>query len=552
LGICAQIYSATKTSNTHELSAVESPETVALVFELNGDSKFLWSTAQPSIISEVASQHQYAGLLRTNITEATAHPALYSHPYCMGLPFGPLAFIPFAALVVADEDMPHALASKELVSLKGVESGNALAREIERLQHKLAEEGAKFMREPKTKLASTNGEFNVYLSYEGYKQADGRYTDMGVAKVGARMLLGDDFVDTLRTDKYEHIGASFAYAGRGIPFPFHVIATLPHASVQLEPEVRAEEGDQCDMRLRIQKEANEEMLKDNEEMLKVKDEVIAENEKMLKEKNEVITGNDKVITEKEEMIKEKEEALQVAQATSRMAMVRRNSRAIRGQQTPARSARRKFRRPLAVISSPLQLLRVPAWIYGEGGVQPWKAQPLVVPVDASSGKNSPSCITSSSSASTTACKTIRYALEHGQIAARKTSAPLELAVSPGVYLGECSEDGNAINIPTAIKKAGGRAGAVRIDCEKKGKAFNVTQAPTSTFHLEGLAIVNGTSAMGGAAFVEGGRMVLKDCAFADLESLASSAGNVFMGGGGFMFVVSRALVGVVVCTRNRN
>jgi len=169
-------------------------------------------------------------------------------------------------------------------------------------------------------------------------------------------------------------------------------------------------------------------------------------------------------------------------------------------------------------------------------------------VDAESGENSWSCIPSfatSSTSTSTSCKTIRYALEHGQIGARKQTRPLELEISPGLYLGECSDEGNAVTIATTIKKAGGRTGAVKIDCEKKGKAFNVTQTPNSTFHLEGLTIANGKSAMGGAAFIEGGHTVLKECTFDDLESLASSADGNFVGGGAIMFVVSRLLLDVV-------
>jgi hypothetical protein len=205
-------------------------------------------------------------------------------------------------------------------------------------------------------------------------------------------------------------------------------------------------------------------------------------------------------------------------------------------------------RTLELTTSSLRPLHSSAQTYVEGAVQLWKAAPLVVSVDAGSGGDTPSIPSSSSTASTSlasSCKTIRYALEHGQIGARKMSSPLELAVSAGVYLGECSEDGNTISIPTAVKKAGGSTGAVKIDCEKKGKAFNVTQTPNSTFHLEGLAIANGKSAMGGAAFIEGGHTVLKECTFDDLESLVSSADGNFVGGGAIMFVVSRLLLNVV-------
>jgi hypothetical protein len=310
------------------------------------------------------------------------------------------------------------------------------------------------------------------------------------------------------SEKHGCTGARFAYASRSISWPFHVITALPYASVTFDPEVRPESGNQCDRQLR--------------------------------EKDEMLEEKDKII------IKVKEEALQAVQEQSGMSMVHHSSRVNRGQRT-ARNARRKFRRPSALISSSLRPLHIPVRMYVEGAVQLWKALPLIVSVDAGSGNNSPSCIPfSAASTSTSAsCKTIRYALEHGQIAARSTSSPLELAVSPGVYLGECTEDGSAITIPTAITKAGGRTGAVKIDCEKKGKAFNVTQTPNSTFHLEGLTIANGKSAMGGAAFIEGGHTVLKGCTFDNLESLASSAEGNFVGGGAIMFVVSRLLLDVV-------
>jgi hypothetical protein len=346
--------------------------------------------------------------------------------------------------------------------------------------------------------ANTKDKFNLYMCYTGYEEADEQYAGMGTSRLGTGVLLvDDDFADALQTDK--HAGAS-----RSISSPFHMIAALPYASVPLESEARAGGGDQCNREL----QAKDERIKANEEMLLEKDNIIHMQEGAL-------------------------------QAKSGLARVHHSSRVTRGQPTPARSAHRKFRRTSPLISSSARPLHVPVRIYVEGAVL-WKAPPLVVSVDMSSGNNSLSCIPSSSFAASTSlassCKTIRYALEHGQNAARKTSSPLELAVSAGVYLGECSEDGNTISIPTAIKKVGGSTGVVKIDCEEKGKVFSVTQDPTSTFCLEGLTITNGKSARGGAAFVEGGSLVLKDCTFDDLESLASAADGVFVGGGAIMFV----------------
>jgi hypothetical protein len=321
-----------------------------------------------------------------------------------------------------------------------------------------------------------------------------QYTDVFTTKVGARIFLVDD---------------DFVHASTGsISSPFHVLATLPYASIPLEPELRAKDGDLNQMQ--------------------------KEKERLLKEKGAA----------REERANEetKDEALQAAQEQPGMAMMtHRSSKGTSTQPTPARNPRKKLRRSLAPVTASLQPLQPSAQTYTDGAVQLWKAAPLVVSVDVESGKNSPSCIPSSSFTSTstsTSCKTIRYALEHGQIDARKQTRPLELEIAPGVYLGECSDEGNVVTIATTIKKAGGRSGAVKIDCEKKGKAFNVTQTPNFTFHLEGLTIVNGKSAMGGAAFVEGGSMVLKGCTFDDLESLASSAEGNFVGGGAIMFVAA--------------
>jgi serine/threonine protein kinase len=381
---------------------------------------------------------------------------------------------------------------------------------------------------PRYHHVNKKDKFNLYVSYTGCEEADEQYADMGTTRLGTRVLLVDhDFADALQTDKH-------ACASWSISSPFHMIAALPYASVPLEPEARAEGGDQCDRDLR----AKDERIKANEERIKAN---AAYNEEKLKAKDERIKAlkkaNEEMLEEKNDIIHMQENALQ---ANSGMARVHHSSRVTRGQPTPARNARRKFRHTSPLISSSPRPLHVPVRIYNEGAVQLWKGLPLAVSVDAGSGNDSLSCIPSSSSAASTSltssCKTIHYALEHGQIAARKTSSPLELAVSAGVYLGECSENGNIISISTAVKKAGGSTGVVKIDCEKKGKAFNVTQDPTSTFHLERLTIANGKSARGGAAFVEGGSMALKDCVFDDLESLASAADGDFVGGGAIMFV----------------
>jgi hypothetical protein len=104
-----------------------------------------------------------------------------------------------------------------------------------------------------------------------------------------------------------------------------------------------------------------------------------------------------------------------------------------------------------------------------------------------------------------------------------------VTVSSGKYLGECSDTGNPVTIPSAvIKKLG--AATVVIDCEGTGRVFNVeSHDKLFMFRLEGLTIANGKSMKGGAAYVEGGHVILKDCIFDNLESTA--------GGGAIMFTV---------------
>jgi hypothetical protein len=394
------------------------------------------------------------------------------------------------------------------------------------------------------------------MSWEGCEEeeeANGQYTAVvgkacsalpdgtAAASKGAalssssRILRFDDgFVRALQTGKHAYISS-----------PFHMITTLPYASVPLELEARAEGGDQCNRQLR----AKDEALEEKTERIKANEEMLEEKDKMLQEDKTTMEEKDRVIAAKNSIIKVTEQALRAAQGQPGMTMAHYNNSGVaRGQSTGARRARKNYHRTLARSSSTLLPLHIDiaGRIHVEGAVQLWKALPLEVSVDVASGSDSSSCIptsvfSSSAPTSTPACKTIRYALEYGQIAARKTSRPLALAVSHGVYLGECSDEGIAVTIATTIKKAGGSTGVVKINCEKKGKAFNVTQTPTSTFHLEGLTIANGKSARGGAAFVEGGSMVLKGCTFDDLESLASSADGDFVGGGAFMFVVSWVL-----------
>jgi hypothetical protein len=162
--------------------------------------------------------------------------------------------------------------------------------------------------------------------------------------------------------------------------------------------------------------------------------------------------------------------------------------------------------------------------------------PLVVNVDAANGKDTMSCVESP----TLACKTIRYALEKGQLEAPKQSRSLlEIQVAAGEYLGECSEEGNTVAMAITLKKkAGGEE--VLIDCKGAGSLLNITHDASATSELEGLTIANGVSKVGGgAASVRGGRMVLKECVFRQLQSLAS--GN-YVGGGAVSFVVSAVLL----------
>jgi hypothetical protein len=164
--------------------------------------------------------------------------------------------------------------------------------------------------------------------------------------------------------------------------------------------------------------------------------------------------------------------------------------------------------------------------------------PLVLNVDTANGKDALSCVESPAHA----CKTIRYALEKGQLEAPKQSRPLlEIQVAAGEYLGECSEEGNIVAMAITLKKkkkAGG--GEVLIDCKGAGSLVNITHDSSATSQLEGLTIANGVSKRGGgAASVRGGRMVLKECVFRELKSLASGD---FVGGGAVSFVVSAVLL----------
>jgi hypothetical protein len=165
--------------------------------------------------------------------------------------------------------------------------------------------------------------------------------------------------------------------------------------------------------------------------------------------------------------------------------------------------------------------------------------PLVVNVDVANGKDTLSCVESP----TLACKTIRYALEKGQLEALKQSRSLlVIEVAAGEYLGECAEEGNTVAMAiTLIKKAGGRE--VLIDCKGAGSLLNITHAASATSQLEGLTITNAVAKRGGgAASVRGGRMVLKECVFRQLQSLASSANGDFVGGGAVSFEVSAVLL----------
>jgi hypothetical protein len=162
--------------------------------------------------------------------------------------------------------------------------------------------------------------------------------------------------------------------------------------------------------------------------------------------------------------------------------------------------------------------------------------PLVVNVDAANGKNTPRCVESP----TLACKTIRYALEKGQLEAPKQSRSLlVIEVAASEYLGECAEGGNTVAIAITLKKKAG-GGEVLIDCKGAGSLLNITHAALATSRLEGLTIANGVSKVGGgAASVRGGRMVLKECVFRQLTSLASGD---FVGGGAVSFEVSAVLL----------
>jgi hypothetical protein len=160
--------------------------------------------------------------------------------------------------------------------------------------------------------------------------------------------------------------------------------------------------------------------------------------------------------------------------------------------------------------------------------------PLVVNVDAANGKDAPSCVKSP----TLACKTIRYALEKGQLEAPKQSRSLlEIQVAAGEYLGECSEESNTVAMAITLKKKAG-AGEVLIDCKGAGSLLNITHEASATSQLEGLTIANGVSKVGGgAASVRGGRMVLKECGFRGLKSLADG----HKGGGAVSLMVSAVL-----------
>jgi hypothetical protein len=161
-----------------------------------------------------------------------------------------------------------------------------------------------------------------------------------------------------------------------------------------------------------------------------------------------------------------------------------------------------------------------------------------VNVDVANGNNAPSCVKSP----TLACKTIRYALEKGQLEARKQERSLlMIEVAAGEYLGECSEEGNIVAMAITLKKKAG-VGEVLIDCKGAGSLLNITHDASDTSHLEGITITNGVSKRGGgAASVRGGRMVLKECVFRQLKSLASSADGDFVGGGAVSFEVGAVL-----------
>jgi hypothetical protein len=163
--------------------------------------------------------------------------------------------------------------------------------------------------------------------------------------------------------------------------------------------------------------------------------------------------------------------------------------------------------------------------------------PLVVNVDAANGHNTLSCVKSS----TLACKTIQYALEKAQLEAPKQNRSLlVIEVAAGEYLGECAEEGNTVAMAITLKKKAG-GGEVLIDCKGAGSLLNITHDASATSQLKGITITNGVSKRGGgAASVRGGRMVLKECVFRQLQSLASSADGDFVGGGAVLFVVRAA------------
>jgi hypothetical protein len=191
---------------------------------------------------------------------------------------------------------------------------------------------------PRYHHANMNGEFNLYVTYTGCEQADEHYANVGTTRLGpvTRVLLvDDDFVNALPTDKH-------ACASRSVSSPFHMITTLPYASVPLEPVARAEGGDQCDRELRAKDARN----RVNEERLKA-----------------LIKANGEMLEEKENTIRLQQEELQ---ENSRMARAHHSSRVTRGQPTPSRSARRKFRRTSSLISSSHRPLYTPTRTYVEG------------------------------------------------------------------------------------------------------------------------------------------------------------------------------------------
>jgi hypothetical protein len=120
---------------------------------------------------------------------------------------------------------------------------------------------------------------------------------------------------------------------------------------------------------------------------------------------------------------------------------------------------------------------------------------LVVNVDVANGIDAPRCVKSP----TLACKTIRYALEKGQLESPKQSRSLlEIQVAAGEYLGECSEEGNTVAMAITLKKKAG-GGEVLIDCKGAGSLLNITHAASATSHLEGVTITNGVSKRGGVS-----------------------------------------------------